>query len=214
MEAETHIGLGKEPLGSVCFDVKLRRRRNGSALRLTLFDEGLLRVRRSTRRRRAQEYTVDVRFVDPTVHRTRQVAWRCLGVGAILSVVGGLALWLTPATTTLWRWVLPGATLISAAGLFSLLLFVYRTGDTLRVASLHGRAEVLRIEGGLRIHRRLRPFVAALQTAVSSARSGTRPGKPSFLRDEMREHQRLKIEGVLSTDDFELAKIRILSAHD
>ena len=54
-------------------------------------------------------------------------------------------------------------------------------------------------------------MIEALTHAADAAREHGSEG--DLLRAEMREHHRLKSEGVIETPDYEAAKLRILSAH-
>jgi len=49
--------------------------------------------------------------------------------------------------------------------------------------------------------------------ALRLAADARRPTKAEHLRDEMREHQRLREFGVLSVGDYEVSKARILGQH-
>jgi hypothetical protein len=48
---------------------------------------------------------------------------------------------------------------------------------------------------------------------IRLAAAARRPTKGEHLRDEMREHQRLRELGVLSVSDYEQSKARILGQH-
>ena len=213
LEGERIDTASSQESGAVCFDTTIKRMGHSEWARLTLFDQGLLRVRRGSRRKTRADYTVDVRFVDPAGFMSRRVAWRWLGAGAGLLITGAATLWGALSWAAAPWWLTSLAAVVIAAGIVSCLIFAHRTGDRLRFASVHGRAELLQINGGLGLARRLKTFSAALKACVTSARNSGNIHQPGFLRDEMREHQRLRIEGILSDEDFEQAKVRILSAH-
>ena len=199
--------------GAICFDQTVRRAGHREWVRLTLFDQGLLRVRRGSKRKILSDYTIDVRFVDPNAFFARHIAWRWLAAGFGCISLGVIGLWATLSWAGAWWWAASLSALAISAGGLCCLIALYRTGDRLRYASVHGRAEVIRISGGLGLPRRLNGFSAALKACIAAARNSMDIKNAGFLRDEMREHQRLKIEGILADDDFEQAKIRILGAH-
>ena len=65
----------------------------------------------------------------------------------------------------------------------------------------------------LGLGRALRPFLTKLSAHVRIAVAARRPSKALHLRDEMREHARLHETGVLSKQEYEAGKARILAAH-
>jgi hypothetical protein len=72
---------------------------------------------------------------------------------------------------------------------------------------------LLDFTGGPGTFRALRPFVAKLTAHIRLASAARRRTKAEHLRDEMREHQRLRELGVLSVSDYEASKARILGQH-
>ena len=81
--------------------------------------------------------------------------------------------------------------------------------------SVRSRTGVTGLEftGGPGTFRALRPFVAKLTAHIRLASAARRRTKAEHLRDEMREHQRLRELGVLSVSDYEASKARILGQH-
>jgi hypothetical protein len=78
---------------------------------------------------------------------------------------------------------------------------------------MHGAARLLECTGGLGTFRVFRPFMAPLAAHIRLAAGARRHTKAEHLRDEMREHLRLKESGVLSAGEYEKAKARILGQH-
>jgi hypothetical protein len=89
----------------------------------------------------------------------------------------------------------------------------YRTTETLTLYSVHGRACLLEYTGGLGTFRALRAFNQLLQGHLRHAVAARRRSLADHLRDEMREHARLRGLGVLTENDYEIGKRRILAAH-
>lgn len=59
----------------------------------------------------------------------------------------------------------------------------------------------------------MQPFTTKLAAHIRIAVAARRFSRVAHLRDEMREHFRLKEAGVLAGDEYEASKMRILGAH-
>jgi hypothetical protein len=60
----------------------------------------------------------------------------------------------------------------------------------------------------------VRPFTQKLAAHIRIAIAARRSSRVEHLRDEMREHFRLKEAGVLPNEEYEACKRRILAKHD
>ncbi len=196
---------------SVEYRLQLKRRTHGSEQNITVYDSGRIEVDLSQRKTEPTCYRIDARNLDANPQVVRHVAQRmfitALVTGAIGALLLALPLWLKPFAA----WQLPVGILLATACLFALILGVYRTGETVSFASLHGRVPIITVHGGVRCHKRCADLSAALTKVTEAVRK--EENTANLLRDEMREHHRLKLEGVIEDDDFETAKLRILSAH-
>jgi hypothetical protein len=79
--------------------------------------------------------------------------------------------------------------------------------------SLHGRGALLEYRGGAGTLRRARPFMRKLAAHVQLAAAARRATMAEHLRDELREHYRLKEAGVLAPGTYDACKRRILARH-
>ena len=184
------------------------------ASELALIDYCYLSVRTWRSRSPDAQYVLDLRFVDPALRLSRHVAWRFLAASAVLTVLAVALAWRISASSTPWRheWLLP------LGGLFGLavcaaLVGLYRTTKTLVLFSVSGRARLLEVTGGVGSFRAMRSFSRTLAAHMRIASARRRRSRAEHLRDEMREHQRLKEEGVLSEKEYEMSKARILAKH-
>jgi hypothetical protein len=189
---------------------RLRRR----ASELALIDYCYLSVRTWRSRSPDAQYVLDLRFVDPALRLSRHVAWRFLAASAVLAVLAVALAWRISASSTPWRheWLLP------LGGLFGLavcaaLVGLYRTTKTLVLFSVSGRARLLEVTGGVGSFRAMRSFSRTLAAHVRIASARRRRSRSEHLRDEMREHLRLKEAHVLSEKEYEMSKARILAKH-
>jgi hypothetical protein len=189
----------------------LRRR----AAELTLIDNYFLAVRLLHAERVVSQYVLDLRFVDAELRRTRHVAWGCIALSAtLLTLAAAIGLAIRSAPNPWWQheWLRAlSVSLVLAA--CSTLAAIYRTTETLTLRSVCGQARLLEFTGGLGTFRALRRFGTTLSAHLRLARSRRRSSRAEHLRDEMREHFRLRDAGVLSETEYESSKVRILASH-
>jgi len=183
--------------------IALRSRLRRHVLYLEIIDYYYLSVRSHTGAR-ALEFSLDLRFARAPQF-SRHIAWRWMAASLALIVV----------PTAIALAIRTSAVSLAVAALWAGTTFVclYRTTETIRLISTCGAARLLEFTGGPGTFRALRPFVAKLMAHLRLASAARRPTKAEHLRDEMREHQRLRELGVLSVSDYEASKARILGQH-
>jgi len=194
--------------GSIVVRSRLRRR----SLDLEVIDYYFLVVRLHRGRSFVSEYVLDLRFVAPSLQFARRIAWRW---ALATLVMGGLAVAIalridTSASPEEW---LKACAAVSGMTLVAGIVFSYRTIETVRLFSAHGRARLLEFTTGLGAIRALQPFAVKLAAHIRIAEEARRSSRSEHLRDEMREHFRLHQTGVLSTEEYENSKGRILAGH-
>jgi hypothetical protein len=182
------------------------------ALELALIDYFFLSVR--TARARKARYVVDLRHADRSVRLARQVPWSWVAVAAaflLLAVIGARGIAASPAPWWQHEWLSATAACfaIAAAAVYAA---VHRTAETVTLSSTHGRAKLLSHAGGPGTLRAFRVFLPRLEAHLRIAGARRRAGA-DHLRDEMREHFRLKETGALTEAEYEAAKRRILATH-
>jgi hypothetical protein len=192
----------------IAFRSRLRRR----IMRLEIIDYYYLSVR-SHSRSASLEYVLDLRFVAaPRV--SRHVSWRWITASVLLTGLAYGVLRLGPsAPWWLQRHWLIACGAVTGAWAVATLVAVYRTTETVRLFSTVGAASILEYTGGLGTLRDVRRFMAKVAAHVRLAAAARRGRKAEHLRDEMREHARLKELGVLGEREYESAKARILGKH-
>ena len=193
------------------FRSRLRRR----VLQLEIIDYYYLSVR-SHSRSILLEYVLDLRFVDAP-RRLRHISWRWITfslVSIVMALALGIASRIDHSPTPWWQhdW-LPVCVTVIVVWAFATLVAVYRTTETVSLFSTHGAARLLECTGGLGTFRVFQRFMVKLAAHIRLASGARRHTKAEHLRDEMREHLRLKEIGVLSVKEYEKAKRRILSQH-
>jgi hypothetical protein len=183
---------------------------------LTLIDYCYLSVRTWRSRSLDAQYVLDLRFVNnPALRLARHVAWRFMTASAVLAALAVALAWRISASSTPWsrhEW-LPVLGGVSGAAVCAALVGLYRTTKTLVLFSVSGRARLLELTGGVGSFRAMRRFSRTLAAHVRIASARRRRSRAEHLRDEMREHLRLKEAGVLSEKEYEMSKARILAKH-
>lgn len=191
--------------------IELRSRLRRRVLQLEIIDYYYLSVRSRTGVR-GLEFSLDLRFARAP-QLSRHIAWRWMAASFVLIAVPALIVTAIHASAW-WRqeW-LPASLTLAAAWVGATFVCVYRTTETFSLFSACGAARLLEFTGGPGTLHALRPFVAKLTAHIRLASAARRQTKAEHLRDEMREHQRLRELGVLSVNDYEASKARILGQH-
>ena len=182
---------------------------------LALIDYYYLSVQTGRPGRPVSKYVLDLRFADPRLRLSRHIAWRWMTASAVLATLAvGVASWIHASSTPWWRheW-LPVLGALSALALGAGLVGFYRTTKTLAVFSVNGQARLFELTGGVGTFQAIRRFSKALAAHVRASIPARRRSRSEHLRDEMREHLRLKEAGVLSEQEYETSKRRILARH-
>jgi hypothetical protein len=191
------------------FRSRLRRR----VVQLEIIDYYYLSVR-SRSRNTSREYVLDLRFSDAP-RKLRHISWRWITFSLLfIAVALGMASRIDPSATSSWQrhWLSVCISLIGVWA-FATLIAMYRTTEKVSLLSTHGAARLLECTGGLGTFRDFRSFITKLAAHTRLAAGARRCTKAEHLRDEMREHLRLKEIGVLSAGEYEKAKVRILGQH-
>lgn len=185
------------------------------SIELILIDYFYLSVR-TIRSQSVTSFVLDLRFVDPAPRFSRQVAWRWMAASVVLLAAGiAVAIEIGKSVLPWWRneWLPIEAALLGSA-VCALFAAIYFTTETLTLFSAHGRAKLVEHTGGVGTILAFRRFRPKLDAHLRIAVDARRKSRAEHLRDEMREHFRLKCIGALSESEYEAAKRRILATHD
>jgi hypothetical protein len=192
--------------------VELQSRLRRRAVQLDLVDYYYLVVRLFRSRAVAAEYVLDLRFADASLGLSRHFASRWLLAALVLvALAGAMALRVADSAAPV-SWLV-ACSIVAAVALAAAVVCLYRTTETISIYSVHGRAKLFEFTSGLGVKRRFKPFTNKLAAHIKLALSARRPVKAEHLRDEMREHFRLREHGVLSLEEYEASKARILAEH-
>jgi hypothetical protein len=201
----------RRTLSKFTLSSKLRR----VSTELAILQDHYLSVRQQRGADEPQKYVLDLRFVNARPVRVRRIAWVCLGVTiALLMATAGALLWAKFSSDAIWThpgfFVAITGILASAA---AATLFLRRTTESLEFKSVHGAATLISIVGGIGAAKSGKTFLVDLIKNINAAKQARPQPLAHFLRDEMREHHRLREGNVLSQEEYDASKARILSQH-
>jgi hypothetical protein len=213
-----HIYLGDETAGDVAVPktvrekFELRDRLRGLDMRVTLYEEGFLRLD-ETRGKHTRTYNVNLRYLDPVPTQERHYAKRTVQVAAILAGIAAIAAMLVVFPSLATIAILTSAT-AGGAALAAFFMFAYLSHEKTVFRTMHGRAAALALTAGLGRIRRLRSLLPGIINAIGDAEDDIGEDTAVFLRAEMREHYRLRTDGVLSEEECSDSTGRILVHFD
>jgi hypothetical protein len=219
-----HIHIEAEP-GTVAAPAALRRRKvrssytlksrlRGCETEVAIHDDHFVAVRTVRPDAEPRKYEVDLRFASPKPVLVRSVSWFWLGLTGCLVLLAAGGLWSTWSAATRWSspiFLTALVTLLAAAG--TTILFLRRTVESLEFISMHGGATLVSVTGGIGSTRSGKRFFIELIRSIGAAKAERPQERQQFLRDEMREHHRLRELGVLSEQQYQQSKARILASH-
>ena len=187
----------------------LRRTR----VELALYEEGFVRVTEQRNGKRMEPCFLDLRFLDPVPNLERVVATRWLFAALACAAGGALAAFLLrfEVLHTVAASALTVATLATAAAAY---VGLYLTHEKTEFCTQHGRAPVLRLIANFGSIKKQRAFIPLLSGAIEEAAERIGADTAAYLRAEMREHYRLRGDGILSSDECAAGTGRILAQFD
>jgi hypothetical protein len=193
--------------------VALRNPIRRTGAELALFDEGVLKVTPLRDKDTEEPFFLDLRFVDPIPKLDRVIAVRWLTAALGCGVLMALAAFLMrfDSLHTFATIALGVATLAAAVALY---VGLYLSHETTEFCTLHGRATVLKLVANFGSVKKFRAFVPTLSLAIEEAAERIGVDTAAFLRAEMREHYRLRGDGVLDSDECAKGTGRILAQFD
>lgn len=195
---------------------QLRSRARGSLTKVSILEGHFVNVSIKRPRSPDQEHTVDLRFVDPRPVGIRKVGWPWMYLAIVFTLLAaGSGVFAVQFATPIQRvWAVPTAIVFGTFMLSSYLLCLYFTTESLIFVSQHGRARVIPITGGLGTTRAARKCAIDIVKHINAARKDSKQQRAHYLRDEMREHSRLKDAGAITEEQYEDCMARILKAHN
>jgi len=192
----------------------LKSRLRGCETEVSILEDHYVTVRTVRPDAQARKYEFDLRFANPKPLRVRSISWFWLTLAGSMIALAAGGLWATWTDAGRWSnaiFLTALVTLLASGG--ALIMFLRRTVESLEFISMHGGATLVSVVGGIGSARAGKRFFIDLIKSINAAKAARPQDRPQFLRDEMREHHRLRELGVLTDLQYEQSKARILSSH-
>ena len=192
----------------------LKSRLRGCETEVSILEDHYVTVRTVRPDAQARKYEFDLRFANPKPLRVRSISWFWLTLAGSMIALAAGGLWATWTDAGRWSnaiFLTALVTLFASGG--ALIMFLRRTVESLEFISMHGGATLVSVVGGIGSARAGKRFFIDLIKSINAAKAARPQDRPQFLRDEMREHHRLRELGVLTDQQYEQSKARILSSH-
>ena len=213
-DPDLHLGPGKEPHRITRRSYALASRLRGCTTELSILDGWYLGVRCVRPDETPRKYQFDLRFANPKPVRVRHISWTWLAIAIGLALLGGAALMrASTLSASVLSTLLLGGAAATCLSFGAWLLFLRHTTESLEFHSVHGGATLVSVTGGIGSARAGKKFFVELIKAINAAKLARPQAKAQLLRDEMREHHRLRELGVLTELQYEQSKSRILGEH-
>lgn len=181
----------------------------------TIFDHRFLSVYRKNFGRKARQYWIDLALIDSTPHffvksdrHSLYTSGGMLGLCAVLSLASVFSR--MPWYAHSWS---PLTLLSLCAAVIALLVFVHRSQNLVRFHSQNGDAVLLEMFNNAPNRKEFASFARELVQHIQTAQRGDKRKLDQKLGAELREHRRLKDQGILSEEIYVSARDKILRRH-
>jgi hypothetical protein len=179
--------------------------------RFRVFNDHYIEVKTSGLFKRDCEYELDCTFLDPRPVRVLRIDWWSGGLFLVLVACLAAVAWRMPELSAPPASIWLAVTALVIAAALALGTCLYRSSDRIIFYTRHGRAPLLKLLNRRPAPDQLESFVADIARRIERAKR--QDDSEEFLSDELREHRRLKEQGVLTEQGYEVVKRRLLRAH-
>jgi hypothetical protein len=193
--------------------ITIRDKLRGRQTTIRFYAESWAEIEVQRRGRRPTFHRIDLRYLDAVPATRRYYPIRLLkasgiaaGVTALFAIpawFGWLSAFTVPATVT---------GILATAG--ALFVAWYLSHEKIVFRTLHGRAGVIRFGAGLGTIRQFHKLIPKFVDAIADAAETMLDETAVYLRAEMREHYRLRSDGIITEDECAASTGRILSQFD
>lgn len=221
LAASEHIFMGSDDLnpdprkaGQTVRDrVDLRNPLRRAGTEVIVFEEGFAQIVERHNGSAGEPFRLDLHYLDPIPSLTRVIAKRAFlaALGCLLATIVALLLARWPVLRAI---AVPTALLSASGALIAAAIALYRSHERTDFHTIHGRACVLSLVANFGSIKRYRAFVPVLSRAIEESAEKITSDTSAYLRAEMREHYRLRADGILSNDLCAESTGRILAQFD
>lgn len=189
-------------------------RLHGSTYNISIYDEKFISIITKTRfRRKDVAYTVNLAYMDPNPKRYRSFAWPWLYFALGLSLLLAVFIYLSVGTTSEHQVFPVMVTLLGVGILGSILIFFFKSDDRIVFHSKYGRVPLIQLFYKKPDEVEWAFFMKEVMERIYRAQSAFGEDEEKQLRrGEMRQHRRLRDEGVLPETAYGRAKALIMES--
>lgn len=166
----------------------------------------------SGNRRRETRYVLDLAYLDPEPRRYVRRDWKWLKLGsgfaAVTAVLIGVGFGFAGIGSVMWYW--PATIVLGTVAAILILLFFIRSDDRLIFHARHGRTPLVQILTRSPSKSAVKRFVDSLRLGIKHGAKQLGNDNERLLKGELREHRRLRDEGVIPEPIYQKVKRRIL----
>jgi len=214
-ESETPLAPTRPPHRAVRSTFQLHSKLRGCRTEVSLLEDHYLAVKSERPTTAVKRYVLDLRFVNAKPELLRHVAWSWLAAAIVLLLASAGALWFAAsASGDLFAspafYIGIGSAFATGIAVF---VFLRRTTESLDFTSVHGAVSLVSILGGIGSAKTGKRFFVEMIKNIDAAKLARPQPKAQWLRDEMREHHRLRELNVITEAQYEASKKRILGSH-
>jgi hypothetical protein len=194
-------------------EIVIRDRFRGRRTRVRIYLESWADIEVERHGRRGSFHRIDLRYLDPVPATEISFPLRLLkvtGIVAAVTAAAAIPAWLGWLTSYTLPVAIAGGTLT----LLGLVCALYVSHEKIVFSTLHGRAAAIRFGAGFGTMRRFHKLVPRLIEAIANAAESMHDETAVYLRAEMREHYRLRGDGIITDEECAQSTERILGEFD
>lgn len=180
--------------------------------RFRIFNDHYIEVKTRGLFKRDCDYELDCTFLDPRPVRVLRIDWWSAGTFLVLVLCLAAVAWQVPQLAAPRASIWIAVALLVLAAAMALGTCLYRSSDRIVFYTRHGRAPLLKLLNRRPAPDQLESFVVDITRRIERV-NHRQDDSEEFLSDELREHRRLKDQGVLTAQGYEVVKRRLLRAH-
>jgi hypothetical protein len=184
----------------------------GAYRKITIFNDHHCYQSIKNKHQRKYKYRVDLSFLDPRPFREKKVAWNWLYGSIGLAIISFSMMYLgwfsdlfKPST-----YYATSLIVVVSAMLISLLLFAHNSYDRVIFRSQYGGVKMIEVLNKCPNKNIFRKFISQFMMQVKNEKAKRNYSQSKFLTRELQEIRRLMNEEVISEQQYEFGKARIL----
>jgi hypothetical protein len=164
---------------------------------------------------RITEYWVNLLFADPVPKREFYTDWRW-GIAALILLLNSAGLFVVDKVFHLsskFSYLNSITILLATLALISLITMIYKSRNTLVFRTLNGRVPILSLTFNYPSKQEFSTYAKILRQCIERVQAHNAHRMNDLLANELAQHRHLKEHKVISAQEYETAKNRILSQH-